>query len=104
MTTEERLRKLEDALTVEAELLSRHERLDEERHARIDENLGALAGAIAVVDEKLEALATIAEEWAEKMNELRDSQRTTQAALDRLIGHMDSFIKGQSGNGRRKRN
>jgi hypothetical protein len=32
MDVEARVRRLEDALTVEAELLVRHERLDEERH------------------------------------------------------------------------
>ncbi len=90
MTTEQRFKKLEEALTVEAELLARHERLDEERHARIDE--------------KFEALANILEDWAEKMKELRDGELTTKAALDRLIEHMDTFMKGRSGNGRRKGN
>ncbi len=90
MATDLRLKRLEGALKLEAELLARHERLDEERHARIDE--------------KFEALATILGDWAEKMKELRDSERTTKAALDRLIEHMDSFMKGRSGNGRRKRN
>ncbi len=90
MTTEQRFKKLEGALTVEAELLARHERLDEERHARIDE--------------KFEALANILADWAKKIKELRDGERTTKAALDRLIGHMDTFMKGRSGNGRRKGN
>ena len=85
MTTAERLRKLEDALTVEAELLARHERLDEERHARVDSQFGALAGI-------LEALTG-------KINMLHDRQLTTQAALDRLIELMDPFLRGQSGEG-----
>jgi hypothetical protein len=77
MTTEERFRKLEDALTVEAQLLDRHERLDEERHARIDAQLEALAGIVV---------------------KLGDRQLLTQAALDRLIEQMDRFLRGRSGN------
>ena len=85
MTLEEGLRKLEDALIVEAQLLDRHERLDEKRHVRIDA--------------QIEALAKIVEGMAGKMNELRDRQLTTQAALDRFIEQMDRFLRGQSGNG-----
>jgi ATP phosphoribosyltransferase len=78
MTTEERLRKLEDALTVEAQLLDRHERLDEERHARIDAQLEALAGIVG---------------------KLGDRQLMTQASLDRLTEQIDRFLRGRSGNG-----
>jgi hypothetical protein len=81
MTTEERLRKLEDALTVEAQLLDRHERLDEERHARIDAQLEALAGIVG---------------------KLGDRQLLTQAALDRLTEQIDRFLRGQPGNGGQK--
>jgi archaellum component FlaC len=88
MTTEQRLRKLEDALTVEAQLLDRHERLDEERHVRIDA--------------RFKALARIVEGLAGKINMLGDRQLTTQAALDRLIEQMDRFLRGQPGNGGRK--
>jgi len=78
MTTEERLRKLEDVLTVEAQLLDRHERLDEERHARIDAQLEALAGIVG---------------------KLGDRQLLTQGALDRLTEQIDRFLRGQPGNG-----
>ncbi len=88
MTTEERLRKLEDALTVEAQLLDRHERLDEERHARFHSQFEALAG--------------IVEGLAGKINMIGDRQLTTQAALDRLIEQMDRFLRGRSGNGGQK--
>ena len=81
MTTEERLRKLEDALTVEAQLLDRHERLDEERHARIDAQLEALAGIVG---------------------KLGDRQLLTQAALDRLTEQIDRFLRGQPRNGGQK--
>jgi len=81
MTIEQRPRKLEDALTVEAQLLDRHERLDEERHARIDAQLEALAGIVG---------------------KLGDRQLMTQAALDRLTEQIDRLLRGQSGNGGRK--
>jgi hypothetical protein len=81
MTTEERLKKLEDALIVEAQLLDRHERLDEERHARIDAQLEVVAGKISL---------------------LADHQLITQAALDRLTEQIDRFLRGQSGNGDHK--
>ncbi|MGA3323412.1 MAG: hypothetical protein ABSF45_02990 [Terriglobia bacterium] len=81
MTTEQRPRKLEDALIVEAQLLDRHERLDEERHARIDAQLEALAGIVG---------------------KLGDRQLMTQTALDRLTEKIDRFLRGQSGNGGRK--
>jgi hypothetical protein len=71
MTTGERLRTLEDALTVEAQLLDRHERLDEERHARIDAPLEALAGIVG---------------------KLGRCQLMTQAALDRLTEQIDRFF------------
>jgi hypothetical protein len=89
MTTEERFRKLEGALTVEAQLLDRHERLDEERHARIDARFEALAG--------------IVEDLAGKINLLGDRQLMTQAALDRLTEQIERFVRGRSGNGEPKR-
>ncbi len=85
MTTEERLRKLEDALTVEAQLLDRHERLDEERHARIDSQFEALGGIVGGLAGKIDLLA--------------DRQLLTQAALDRLTEQIDRFLRGRSGNG-----
>ncbi len=53
MAIDLRLKRLEGALKLEAELLARHERLDEERHARSDE--------------KFEVLATLLSDWAKKM-------------------------------------
>ncbi len=69
MAIDLRLKRLEGALKLEAELLARHERLDEERHARSDE--------------KFEVLATLLSDWAKKMKELCDSELTKKAALDR---------------------
>jgi hypothetical protein len=85
MTTEERLSKLEDALIVEAQLLDRHERLDEERHARIDAQLEALVGIVGGL--------------AGKISLLSDRQLLTLAALDRLTEQIDRFLRGRSGNG-----
>jgi hypothetical protein len=33
------------------------------------------------------------------MNELRDRQLVTEAALDRLVQHIDRLLDGRSGNG-----
>jgi hypothetical protein len=85
MTTEQRLRKLEDALTVEAQLLDRHERLDEQRHARIDARFEALADFVEDV-----------------VGKLRDRQLVTEAALNRLTEQIDRFLRGRSGNGGQK--
>lgn len=78
MTADQKLARLEDALSVEAKLLDRHERMDEERHAR--------------PNEKLDTLVTVVQGMAE-------DQLTTRAALATLIQHIDRFNQGRSGNG-----
>jgi hypothetical protein len=78
MTAEERLRRLEDALTVEAELLTCHERLDEDHHPRIGAQLGNVSSLLIT---------------------LTDRQLATQAALDRLIEEIERFLRDRPGNG-----
>jgi hypothetical protein len=68
---EERVRRLEDALSVEAELPPKHDRLDEGRHARIDAVLQRLG----------------------------EAQSITQSVLGKLIEQIDRLWCGYPGNG-----
>lgn len=99
MTLEEKLEKLADSLTVEAELLARHERQANTRFEQHEAWLGQL-------DERLDAMSTIAQSHQKALDDLlgvardhHDQLLEFRTAAARLFDLLDKFIRGQQGNG-----
>lgn len=74
--SEERLRRLEDALIVETELLARHERLNQSRH------------------DQTEAMMKL---MAAQTGEFRAQMLEFRATAVRVLDLLERFIQGQQG-------
>jgi DNA repair ATPase RecN len=99
MTFEEKLEKLTDSLTVQAELLVRHERQGNARFEQHEVWLEQL-------DRRLDAMLTIARahqeqmaEFRDQMAEFRDQMAEFRSAAARLFELLDRFIRDQQGDG-----
>ena len=106
MTPEERLTKLEEAMLVNASLLTRldqqgegHKDWLEAHNAAIrkhDEEIGDLRSALLLLNSALDKTHAAVEKTHEEM-------RIMKSSMDGLFERWDRFLRGQEGNGRKGR-
>jgi hypothetical protein len=114
MTPEERFQKIEEHLLVTAEMMRTSDRRWDDKFAqhdawltRVEEVVASLATAEQKLFLALDKLAHAhdatdarLEVLTEKLDKLADEEKVTRAMLDALIKNIDSFVRGQGGNGR----
>ncbi len=100
---EERMRRIEEAMLVNASLMNRIEQKAEAHEEGIAELRAAQAALISTVEHHeggMAALISTVGRHEEGIGDLRSSQANMIASMNALFEHMDRFIRGLESNGR----